>query len=93
MARLRDQGFVNYVSQFDIACLVETFVVAYDNLKDIFPAYDIFFAPAHKLTVQGRMSGGIALLVKKTCTRLLQENSYPASEHTVSTVIKNTVWF
>ena len=65
VARLKEQGFVDYVTKFDIFCLLETFVDKITYLEEIFPAYDSFIAPAHKIGL-GRMSGGVIVLVKKT---------------------------
>ena len=62
-ARLQEQTII---FKFDIVRLVETFIDRADNLGDTFPSFDIFLAPAHKLSLQGRMSGGLTLKIKKS---------------------------
>ena len=70
--KLFDKDFVCFVSSCDFVCLTETFLV--DNIRfDIFPDHDIFYKPAVKLTHQGRPSGGVICLVKKTLTPMIKQ--------------------
>lgn len=65
-ARIYDQGFVSYVCKFDIVCLIETFTDSEFNAQNVFPLYNIYSAPAHKLSDKGRRSGGVTLLITKS---------------------------
>lgn len=63
-ARLGEPGFISYVCNFDIICLVETFVDTISFLNDVFTGYNCFCAPAHQIGL-GRKSGGVVVLIKK----------------------------
>ena len=70
--KLFDKDFVCFVTSCDFVCLTETFLV--DTLKfDIFPDHDIFYKPAIKLSHQGRPSGGVICLVKKTLIPMIKQ--------------------
>ena len=45
--KIRDSDFINYLLDFQIICLVETFVDQIPN-TDWLPNYDIFYSPAVK---------------------------------------------
>lgn len=61
-----------YIEKFDIVLLVETFSVTFPSL--IFPLYDVFLSPGLKVSdaVTGRLSGGVALLVKKEISHFVE---------------------
>ena len=59
-------SFIKYVENFDVACLIETFMEENTIPNDTFPLHDTYFSPAMKLSAQGRCSGGVIVLVKKT---------------------------
>ena len=71
-ARLHDQGFVNYICDFDIVCLTKTFVENLINMDTLFPSFDVYCAPASKLTEQGRMSGGVVVMIKKVLAKFYE---------------------
>ena len=55
----------HFLSNYDVVLLCETFAKEFPN--HLFPAYDIFVSPGVKLSdaKTGRLSGGIAILVRK----------------------------
>ena len=67
MSKVYDPCFLSFLKEFDIICLLETFVYDYDLLPvHIFSPFTIYFCPALKLTRHGRCSGGVLILVKNT---------------------------
>ena len=71
LSKMIDPDFTCYLRSFSIICLTETFLVYFDN-ENIFPDYDCFISPAQKLSHQGRHSGGVMCLVKKTISRFFK---------------------
>ena len=65
-SRLNEPGFVEYLSSFDICCLVETFTSENFDFSIYFDEYLVFHSPAIKLSSHGRRSGGAAILIKKS---------------------------
>jgi exonuclease III len=64
-SKLQDLDFIEYISSFDVVSLVETFVDSFQST--IFENnFAIFTKPALKFTRQGRHSGGIICLVRKS---------------------------
>ena len=64
--KLYDNDFISFLHSYDIVCLVETFLLSIDSLPhDLFSTYHKYIAPAHKLTGQGRCSGGVLVFIKK----------------------------
>ena len=57
--------FTQYVSSFDIICYTETFL-AFQSALDCFADFAQFSRPAIELSDQGRRSGGVLILVKRT---------------------------
>jgi hypothetical protein len=72
MNKLSDADFVQYVSGFDIVCFIETFL-EYKTPLDCFQDFIQFFSPSIKLTHQGRSSGGVLIMVKRTFEKLVTE--------------------
>ena len=72
ISKLYDNDFVQFLENFDVVCLLETFMI--DNtipktmFNDFLPA---FFYPAKKSTGQGRNAGGIVVLVKMKFKKVL----------------------
>ena len=64
--------FKRYVEQFDVACLVETFVENSYDLTRHFTGYDRHVSPAVKLSHYGIRSGGVLLLVRKSFSKLIE---------------------
>ncbi|KAK7493905.1 hypothetical protein BaRGS_00014787, partial [Batillaria attramentaria] len=62
LQRLNEPGFVEYVSRFDIICLVETFVK--DFQSTLFPFHSTFVKPSTDLGRQGRDSGGVVCMIR-----------------------------
>jgi hypothetical protein len=64
-AKLHDFDFREYISSFDVICLVETFM---DNVKGVtcFRDHTLYAKPSLKLSKQGRQSGGVVCLIRNT---------------------------
>ena len=62
--KLSDVSFANYVSCFDFVCLTETFVDHQFDFRRVFIDYTKFHAPAKKVSVYGRNSGGVLLIAR-----------------------------
>ena len=62
---MENESFVHYLLNFDIICLTETFVDS-DFVSPIFHEYVVFISKAKKLSRQGRYSGGVIVMVKKS---------------------------
>ena len=71
-SKIADGDFKRYVEQFDVACLVETFVENSYDLTRHFTGYDKYVSPAVKLSHHGRRSGGVLLLVRKCFSKLIE---------------------
>ena len=70
-ARLSEPGFFTYVLQFDICCLLETFTPDNFDFDIYFDDYVSFHFPGKKLSVHGRRSGGVVVLVRKRLKTLV----------------------
>jgi len=64
-ARLNEPGFLSYVFQFDICCFLETFTSDNFDFAMYFDDFVPFHSPGKKLSVHGRRSGGVVVLVRK----------------------------
>ena len=63
ISKLNYPEFVSYVVRFPFVCLTESFIeYAPDN---VFPNFDLYIAPAKRLSNKGRRSGGVLCLVRK----------------------------
>ena len=71
MSKLNDFSFITYLCDFDIICLIETFMPVDNLTESIFPDYIKFFSPAIRLSDAGRCSGGIYVLVKNNLNAIL----------------------
>ena len=66
LGKLQDNDFILFLNSFDIVCLQETFMTNDSLPPHMFSSFTKFFAPAHKLSTQGRCSGGVMLLIKSS---------------------------
>ncbi|RUM94910.1 MAG: hypothetical protein DSZ28_00750, partial [Thiothrix sp.] len=66
MARLREPGFYEYVSQFDICSFLETFTSDSVDITSYFNDYIMFHSPGKVLSALGRRSGGVVTLIRKS---------------------------
>ena len=66
-AKMGEPDFVNYVRSFDIFCAMETFTGTSFDFSVLFPEYCAFHGPAVKLSRRGRPSGGVVVLVHRSC--------------------------
>lgn len=73
VTKLSDIAFVNYVENFDFVCLTETFLDNNFDFNSIFLNHAKYPAPAKKLSVHGRKSGGVLLMVKKQLDQFVKE--------------------
>ena len=71
MTKIHDCDFVDYIYNFDIICLVETFITEL-NQCCFNKEYEVFVKPAVKLSKQGRQSGGILCLFRKSLLPLIK---------------------
>lgn len=72
-SKISDGDSKSYISSFDIAVLVETFVEDSYNLAHHFPEHDKYACSAVKLSQQGRRSGGVIVLVHRRLRDHLQQ--------------------
>ena len=59
-------GFLTYLYSFDVCCLTETFTSSDFDFSIYFSDYNIVHSPGIKLSLHGRRSGGVVILVKKS---------------------------
>ncbi|WP_419608110.1 endonuclease/exonuclease/phosphatase family protein, partial [Thiolapillus sp.] len=71
LSKLGEAEFTQYVSSFDIICFTETFL-AFQSALDCFADFVQFSRPAVKLSDQGRRSGGVLILVKRTLENFVE---------------------
>lgn len=64
-AKIRDPDYVQFIHSFDIFGVVETFTRETFDFNMHFKDYVAYHAPAIKLSLRGRVSGGVAVLVHK----------------------------
>ena len=64
---------MNYISKFDIVCLTETFADSTFDFSRLFTDHIKFAAPAKKLSLQGRNSGGVLLLIRKSLSTFVKQ--------------------
>ena len=62
--KLVSKDFVDYLSKFDVICFTETFVDAGFSVS-VLKDFNVYVAPAKKLSKQGRRSGGVVVLLRK----------------------------
>ncbi|KAK7476683.1 hypothetical protein BaRGS_00032081 [Batillaria attramentaria] len=67
-----EPDFVDFIISFDF-CLVETFASSTFDFSVYFSDFLVFHVLAKKLSYQGRGSGGVALLVRKTVSRYVSK--------------------
>ena len=66
MKKLHDDEFIDFLSDFDVVSLQETFMINNDLPPNVFPSFmSPFFSPALKISSHGRGSGGVIVLVKQ----------------------------
>ena len=75
LSKLDNSGCMSYITSFDFVCLTKTHFSAnsgnaFDSncLKDV----SVFIASAKKLSHHGRLSGGVIVLVKNTCSSFVK---------------------
>lgn len=54
-----------FLRQFDVVCLTETWSVGDFQLPSLLGDYSCFYSPALKVVPKGRPSGGLAILVRR----------------------------
>ena len=72
-SKLSENSFVQYICAFDICCFTETFTSIDFNFEIYFSDYFVFHSPAVKLSHQGRRSGGVVTIVKKSCMNTVSQ--------------------
>ena len=66
MSKFYDNSFFKNLEDFDIVCLLETFIDTDVLPNDLSPSFIRYFSPALKLSTYGRCSGGAVVFVKKS---------------------------
>ena len=64
--KIAEADFIDFVHNFDIVCLVETFHSKTITSLDGFSDFICFSSPGIKLSRRGRCSGGVLVMIKKT---------------------------
>lgn len=64
---------MNYIKSFDLFCAVETFTSNQFDFSTLFSDYIHFHVAGKKLSVRGRRSGGVAVLLKKKWADLVTQ--------------------
>ena len=72
-SKLNEPTFVSYVSTFDVCCFAETFTSNDFDFNIYFSDFLVFHAPAVKLSHQGRRSGGLVTLVRKSLSNCVSQ--------------------
>ena len=86
-----DTDFKGYVENFDIVCLSETFIDNTFDLTQHFPKHDKYISPALKLSIQGRKSGRVLVLVNKQLTDVVERIDI-GLDHTVVLKMPKTLF-
>ena len=69
--KLENDYFVEFISSFDFICLTETFV-ANDFQSPQFDDFVTFTSKARKLSRQGRYSGGVIVMIRKSLASFVE---------------------
>ena len=64
LAKIPDTDFMHYIRRFDICSLVETFTHVALDFSTSFGDFLVMHSPGVKLSTQGRLSGGVVVLIK-----------------------------
>ena len=73
MSKISDVDFLSYVENFDIVCVLETFMVVNKLPQNVFKSFlPAFVYPANNSSGRGRNSGGIIVLVKKQFSNIVK---------------------
>lgn len=73
ISKLTDPDFVNYITSFDICVITETFTMPTFDFSVHFHDFLVLHSPASKLSRQGRHSGGVVMLIRRSLQGLFQE--------------------
>ena len=66
VSKLTEEGFVDYLHNFEICCLTETFTTVNFDFTKCFREHVILHSPGVKLSGQGRCCGGVAVILKNS---------------------------
>ena len=81
---MTDVSFMKYIDTFEIVCLLETFVADFDDVKNSFPNFKLYFSKALKISnLHGRCSGGVVVLVKKSIFKYIRINEIKHDYHNI----------
>ena len=90
--KLGDNSFINFVNGFDFVCFTETFMDVNFDYKQVFHDFVKYFAPAKKLSKQGRNSGGVLLLVKNSLSPFVKEIKLDNTNNMIAILIDKKVF-
>ena len=71
-SKLPDPEFINFISNYDIICLVETFLSTEIEI-DGMPDFDKYWSPGIKISNYGRCSGGVLVFVRNNLRPYVKE--------------------
>ena len=72
IAKLNEPDFLNYIKSFDIFCALETFTSSHSTSVHTLETIACFTPPPKNYPLrQGRKSGGVTVLVRKSLKQLL----------------------
>ena len=64
-SKVSEPGFAEYLLKFDLCCLTETFTFANYDFTMFKDDFTVLHSPGLRLSRQGRLSGGVAIMIKK----------------------------
>ena len=73
VTKVSEPGFLEYLHGFDVCCLTETFTAANFDFRNVQEDYTVLHSPGVKLSKQGRLSGGVVMLLKKPLSRWITD--------------------
>ena len=77
LSKLYDNSFFKNLEDFDIVCILDTFIDTGVLPGDLLPSFIRYFTPALKLSAHGRCSGGAIVFVKeslKDCWEIIKHD-------------------
>ena len=71
-AHLDNKEFIDFVKSYDVICLTETHLKLEQNIS-VFSDYTIYNTDAYKLSKQGRLAGGVIVLIKLSLAMFVEQ--------------------
>ena len=90
--KLGEPDYVNYIEQFDIYGMVETWTGANFDFTSYFNSHTVLHSPGIKLSKMGRRSGGVILLIKDSLMKYVTRIDCNF-DNTISIKIENGIFY